>query len=151
MRPPHRRDGGKMMRVTFSPRAEILDPVAVAGLGRAARALARRLLRLTDERLRELRGAAGGDLLIILGETAALPWADGVAYLGRDPAAPRLLMPTLVRPDIASDVFEQVIARRAAALPSPWAVLFSPPQLFSVAHAAAIERDRLRAWLETHP
>jgi hypothetical protein len=62
-----------------------------------------------------------------------------------------LLMPTSVRPDIASDVFEQVIARRAAALPSPWAVLFSPPQLFSVAHAAAIERDRLRAWLETHP
>ena len=140
-----------MMRVTFSPRAEILDPVAVAAFGRAARALARRLLRLTDERLRELRGAAGGDLLVVLGEATALPWSDGVAYLGRDPHAPRLLVPTSVRPDIGLAVFERAIARRAAALPSPWAVLFSPPQLFSVAHAAAIERDRLHAWLEAHP
>jgi hypothetical protein len=139
------------MRITFSPRADILDPVAVAGLGRAARALARRLLRLTDERLRELRGAAGDDLLVVLGETSSLPWVDGVAYLGRDPDAPRLLVPTMVRPDLALDVLEQTVARRAAALPSPWAVLLSPPQLFSVAHAAAIECDPLRAWLEAHP
>jgi hypothetical protein len=143
------------MHITFSPRAEILDPVAVAGLGRAARALAGRLLRLADEQLRELRGAAGDDLLVVLGETSALPWADGVAYLGRDPDAPRLLVPTMVRPDIGLDVLERAIARRAATLPSklpgPWAVLVSPPQLFSVAHAAAIERDRLQAWLEAHP
>jgi len=143
------------MRITFSPRADVLDPVAVAGFGRAARALANRLLRLTDERLRELRGAAGDDVLVVLGETGSLPWADGVAYLGRDPDAPRLLVPTTVRPDIGLDVLERVIARRAAVLPSrlpsPWAVLVSPPQLFSVAHAAAIERDRLHAWLEAHP
>src|SRR5580704_8142559 len=139
------------MRITFSPRADILDPVAVAGLGPAARALANRLLRLTDEQLRELRGAAGDNLLIVLGETSSLPWVDGVAYLGRDPDAPRLLVPTMVRPDLALDVFERTVARRTAALPGPWAVLLSPPQLFSVAHAAAIERDRLHAWLEAHP
>lgn len=143
------------MRITFSPRAEILDPVAVAGVGRAARALAGRLLRLADEQLRELRGAAGDDLLVVLGETSSLPWADGVAYLGRDPDAPRLLVPTMVRPDLALDVLERAIARHAATLPStlpgPWAVLVSPPQLFSVAHAVAIERDRLQAWLEAHP
>jgi hypothetical protein len=143
------------MRITFSPRADVLDPVAVAGLGPAARALANRLLRLTDEQLRELRGAAGDNLLIVLGETSSLPWADGVAYLGRDPDAPRLLVPTMVRPDIGLDVFERAIARQAAALSStvssPWAVLASPPQMFSAAHAAAIERDRLHAWLEAHP
>lgn len=143
------------MRIRFSPRADILDPVAVAGVGRAARALANRLLRSTDARLQGLRGAAGDDLLVVLGETSALPWADGVAYLGRDPDAPRLLVPTTVRPDIALDVLERAVARRAAALPSrlpsPWAMLVSPPQLFSVAHAAAIERDRLHAWLEAHP
>jgi hypothetical protein len=143
------------MRITFSPRPDILDPVAVAGVGRPARALANRLLRLTDARLQELRGAAGGDLLVVLGETSALPWADGVAYLGRDPDAPRLLVPTMVRPDIALDVLERAIAGRAAALPSrlpsPWAMLLAPPRMFSVAHAAAIERDLLHAWLEAHP
>ena len=139
------------MHVTFSPRAETLEPVAVAGLGGAARALATRLLRLTDAELRALRGACGADLLIVLGETSALPWSDGVTYLGRDHDAPRLLLPTAVRPDIALDVFERVMARRAAALPGPWAVIFSPPRLFSVARAAAVERDRLRTWLEAHP
>src|SRR5580658_513361 len=103
------------MRITFSLRAKILDPVAVAGVGRPARALANRLLHLTDAQLRELRGAAGEDLLVVLGETSALPWADGVAYLGRDPDAPRLLVPTMVRPDISSRSCASATARPSSA------------------------------------
>jgi hypothetical protein len=136
------------VRIAFSPRDEILDPIAVAGIGAAAFALARRLLALEDDRLRELRGAAGDGILIALGETASLPWAEGVIYLGREPDAPRLLVPTMLRPGIAADVFERAIARHVAPLPGPWVILASPPSVFSVADASAIDRDKLLKWLD---
>jgi hypothetical protein len=139
------------MRITFSPRDDILDPAAVAGLGASARALAERLMLMSDDELRKLRGAAGKGILVVLGEASALPWADGVHYLGRDPGAPRLLVPTMLHPNIAMDLFEQTIARRVAGLPGPWAVLPSPPKVFSVADAAVIERDHVARWLEAHP
>jgi len=69
----------------------------------------------------------------------------------RDPDAPRLFVPAMLRPNAAIDVFERAIARRAAVLPSPWAVLLSPPRLFSVADAVLIDRGRLSKWLEAHP
>ena len=139
------------MRIAFVARPDVLDPIAVVGLGRVAGALARRLLRLGDESLHELRGAAGDDVLVVLGATEALPWVDGVNYLGRDPHAPRLLLPTMVRPAIAADAFERAIARHAAALPSPWAVVherdgFSPSRM--PARSIAIF---LVAGLEAHP
>jgi hypothetical protein len=129
------------MRIAFVPRDNILEPIAVAGLRDAARALAHRLLALDDDQLRELRGAAGNAILIALGQTAALPWAAGVTYLGRDPDAPRLLVPTMLRPTVAFDVFERAIARHAAPLSAPWAV----------ASATAIERDEIVKWLGDTP
>jgi hypothetical protein len=140
-----------MTRITFSPRDDILEPAAVAGLGPAARALAARLMLLGADQLAKLRGCAGRGIVAVLGETKDLPWADGVTYLGRDPDAPRLLVPTMLRPSVAMDVFERAIARRAAALPGPWAVLASPPLLFSVADAAILSRSRLSQLLEVHP
>jgi hypothetical protein len=139
-----------MTQITFLARDALLDPAAVVGRGPAARALARRLLLLSDGQLGKLRGAAAGDVVVVLGNAADLPWADGAAYLGRDPTAPRLLIPTMLRTNVALDVFERAIARRAAPLPGPWAVLAAPPCLFSVADAAVIERERLGKWLEVH-
>jgi MoxR-vWA-beta-propeller ternary system domain bpX5 len=139
------------MSIAFTPRDTILDPIAVVGLGDAARALAHRLLELEDGRLRELRGAAGEGILIALGETAALPWAAGVTYLGHESDAPRLLVPTMIRPAIAFDVFERAIARHAAPLSAPWAVLASPARVFSVANATTIDRNEILRWLEEMP
>jgi hypothetical protein len=139
------------MRIPFVPRADILDPIAVVALGRVAGALARRLLRLGDEPLHGLRGAAGDDVLLVLGATEALPWVDGVNYLGRDPAAPRLLLPTMLRPAIAADVFERAIERHVGRLPSPWALLHDARLVFSAAHAGPIDRDVLGRWAEAHP
>ena len=65
------------MRIPFVARPDVLDPIAVVGLGRVAGALARRLLLLGDEPLHEVRGAAGGDVLVVLGATDVLPWVDG--------------------------------------------------------------------------
>jgi hypothetical protein len=139
------------MRIPFVTRRDVLDPIAVVGLGRVAGALARRLMQLDDEPLHALRSAAGDDVLVVLGATEALPWVDGVHYLGRDPDAPRLLLPTMVRPAVAADAFERAIARHAAALPSPWAVLHDARRVFSIAHAGPIDRDLLGRWSETHP
>ena len=136
------------MRVNFIPRDAILDPIAVVGMDEAAHALARRLLTLDGERLRQLRGAAGDRLMIVLGETANLPWVDGVTYLGRDREAPRLLLPAMLRPDIAFDVFERLVGRIAAPLPAPWAVFSSPPRIFSVAAATVIDREEVLKWLD---
>ena len=111
-------------------------------------------MRLGDEPLHELRGAAGDDVLVVLGATEVLPWVDGVNYLGRDPDAPRLLLPTMVRPAIAADAFERAIARHAAALlgaSGPWAVLHDARRVFSIADAGPIDRDLLGRWLEAHP
>jgi hypothetical protein len=139
------------MRIPFVPRADILDPVAVVGLGRVAGALASRLLQLGDEPLHELRGAAGANVLVALGATEALPWVDGAIYLGRDADAPRLLLPTMVRPAVAADLYERAIARHATPLPGPWAILHNVSRVFSVASAVPIDRDFLCRWLEEHP
>ena len=65
---------------------------AVVASGAVAKALGRRLVELDDAALRPLAAVAGNDLIVVLGEAAALPWADGVVYLGRDESAPDLLL-----------------------------------------------------------
>jgi len=67
-----------------------LAPVAVAGSGAVAAALATRA-RERVARGAELLGAAGSGWLVILGGGDDLPWADGAVYLGADDG---LLVPT---------------------------------------------------------
>jgi hypothetical protein len=136
-----------LVEVTFSPRTDSLDPVAVIGTGPVARALAHRLLRLADADLAVLRGVAGDGLIALMGEAAALPWVDGVVYLGRDADAPRLLLPTTLRPAVAVDVFERAIARHAGRLGGPWAVLAAPPRVIPIADALPVERAHVLRWL----
>jgi hypothetical protein len=130
--------------------------------GAAARALARRLLEEPDERLAELRGLTGDSLLAVLGAAEVLPWVDGVVYLGADPDAPRLLLPTALAPALAAGLFEAAVLRhverrfaaeRGLAGPPapPIAVLDRPRWAFSLAAAAPIQRARLVAWLEAAP
>ena len=114
--------------ISFSPRDDSLAPIAATGLGPVARALAERLLRLSDDQLAALRGAAADGLVFVTGETAVLPWVDGVVYLGRDPDAPRLLLPTMLRPSAPLAAFERRHRPPGrSARPGPWAVLADPP------------------------
>jgi hypothetical protein len=137
--------------ITFVPRADSLDPVSVVAMGPVARVLARRLLRLSDAGLAALRGVAGDGLIALIGDPAALPWADGVVYLGRDAGAPRLLMPTTLRPTVAPDVFERAIARHTGTQAGPWAVLPAPPLVISLADALPVERACVRRFLGIPP
>lgn len=155
--------------VALVPREPPLPPCAAVATGAAAIALARRLLAESDQTLAALRGLAGDQLLAILGDERDLPWVDGVVYLGADPDAPRLLLPTALAPSVAAAFYETAVLRHLAAAAAssaaassastaqlalltapPIAVLPSPHAAFSVATAAALSRPRLVAWLEAH-
>lgn len=132
--------------VTFLARAAALDAVAAAATGDTAQALAERLLLFTDDALAGLRGVAAPGLVAVMGETAALPWVDGIVYLGRDGDAPRLLMPTTLRPTLNAELFEEAIARHARGT-GPWAVLAAPPRVIPFGDAVAVERSHVLRWL----
>ena len=132
--------------MVWRPRRTPLDPVGVAARGLAARALAQRLLARDDEALARLSGAAARDLLVVLGDSADLPWADGAVYLGKDAAAPSLLLPTTREPSVPLPLVERAFARAAAA-PPPFAVLLDPPLLTSLEAARPILRRTLETWL----
>jgi hypothetical protein len=133
--------------VVWRPRTAPLDPVGVAARGEAARSLARRLLAREDEALARMSGAAAPGLLVVLGESADLPWVDGAVYLGKDTAAPFLLLPTTREPAVPLPLLERAFARAAQA-PPPLAVLLDPPLLASLEAARPILRSTLLRWLE---
>lgn len=136
------------MKLAWVARAEPLAPRAVAGRGPIARALARRLLALDDERLGALRGVAGKDLLVAIGEPDALPWIDGVVYLGVDPAVPSLLLPTALTPTFPTLLYERALLASEIG-PPPIAVLPEPPLVAPIGAARPIARAELEAWLRS--
>lgn len=140
------------IRVAWIPRDAPLVARAVAAVGAPARALADRLAALDDAALGALDAVAGGaardaagDVLVVLGAAAALPWVDGVVYLGRDDAAPELLLPTALAPSVPPGALALAI-RGVVSVPGPIAVLAAPPRLVPCGVARAIDRGRLAAW-----
>lgn len=139
-----------LLPVAWRPRPAPLEPVGMAARGEAARTLAQRLLARSDEALARLSGVAGEDVVLLLGEAAALPWVEGAAYLGRDSRAPSLLLPTNREPAVPLPLLERALLARAADLHAepPLAVLLDPPFLASTLEARPLVRARLVAWLE---
>jgi hypothetical protein len=140
------------MALVVVPRREPLAPSAVLGVGAAARALLRRLSELSEERLLRLRAARSDDALVVCGDAAELPWADGVVYLGRDAEAPSLLVPTALNVEQPLSLLERALVKRlkgeSAAGPAPWAVCFSPWLVVSAGSARPVVRARLPASFE---
>lgn len=134
-------------RVSFIERPVPLQPSAAAISGEAAKKIALTLLEKSDAQLSKLSGLTAGDTLLVLGAATDLPWVDGVLYLGRDPNAPRLLLPTALKPDVPVDVLEAAIAKTN--LPFPVALLPNPKRLIPMHLARPIERALLTAWLES--
>ena len=135
------------IEIKWRTRAQPLKPIGVAGRGRVARALAQRLLARDEMALSLLKGSAGADVLIVLGAEELLPWVDGVTYLGRDEAAPSLLLPTTHQPSVPLPLFECALLKRN--LLAPIAVLLDPPAMASVNAARTISRATLMAWLQS--
>jgi hypothetical protein len=136
--------------VTWSLRSEPLVPCACIARGPVALVLARALLGWDATRLARVRACAGQGVLVVLGEGSDLPWSDGLTYLGRDQAAPHLLLPTNRRPDVPVDLFARAIAahipeatKAGAILPDDADGLLWVP----VAAAGPIERESLETWM----
>jgi len=124
-----------------------LAPRALLARDQVARALARRLLAEGDVGLASLRACAADATLVVLADEARLPWVDGAVYLGHDPAAPALLVPTHREPGVPADLFAEALAMRLGR--GPWAVLPDDGGLIAVPLAAAgpVSRARLETWL----
>lgn len=128
-------------------RPEPLAPVAMVALGTVAPLLARRLLALDDAGLARLHGVTGDGVLLILGEATTLPWVPGVLYLGREPEAASLLLPTTHTVSVPAALLERALLQRFPLLGSPLAVLPESRQVLSAYLARPISRKLLRARL----
>jgi hypothetical protein len=137
------------IQIRWRARATALAPIAVAARAEVAIALAHRLLALDDESLAGLKGVAGQRLLVALGNEELLTWVDGVIYLGRDDAAPSLLLPTTLEPDMPITLFERALVKRLNDA-TPLAVLPDPPLIASVSLARPISREALATWLKAN-
>ena len=136
--------------ITWNPRSTPLPPVGVAAQGAAAQGLANRLLGRTDEQLALLAGVQGDKLLIVLSEDSTLlPWADGVIYLGRDPIAPSLLIPTTHAPSVPLPLLERALRHRFPESTTPLAVLPPGDSVVSLSGCRRpIVRATLQKWME---
>lgn len=143
----------ELVPIAWRPRSTPLEPVGMAARGEAARALARRLLARSDAELAKLTGVAGQDLVVLLGDSALLPWVEGASYLGRDARAPALLLPTNREPTVPLPLVERALIARAGRLQAepPIAVLLDPPLLASVLEARPLVRRRLNLLLQEKP
>jgi hypothetical protein len=132
--------------VEWKPRDTPLPVRAVVASGFEAKVLGRKLATLDDDVLRGLAAVAGDDVLVVLGDETALPWIDGVLYLGRDESAPNLLLPTALAPTLPPALLEAAI-RKVAPQASPIAVVPAPARLIPCGAARAIDRTQLAVWL----
>jgi hypothetical protein len=140
---------GPVRRVSWQLRDERLPAGAALAWGQTAVDLIDRLLVRSDAELSRLSGIVFQRGVLILGDECDLPWVDGILYLGRDDAAPSLLLPTALRPDVPVALLERAV-QRATSAPEHrhhqrWAISVTPPLLLAAANARRVGRAELSA------
>lgn len=139
--------------VRWTARAVPLVPAAVIAEGAAALPLLRRVLDHPDAELADWAGviAPAGlvALLTLRPDSAPLPWADGVRYLGRDAgpggatAPVPLLVPTDLAPSVPVALLHRALRLRFPDVPEPLAVWPSGTaalRILSLYEARGLER-----------
>lgn len=133
-------------KLHFGARDEPLVPTAAAVPREAARALVERWRRAPSE-MASLRAAASPSTLFFFGDADVLPWVDGVVYLGHDPAAPRLLVPTALAPNLPFSLVERALLQRTPQARPPCALLLDPLRLVDVSSPASVDVASVDRWL----
>jgi hypothetical protein len=105
--------------------------------------LGTRLLTRSDAALSKLEAVKLENGLVVLGAANDLPWAPGVIYLGTDPSAPALLLPSAVEPSAHPALLERAIFARHNKLTAPVALVPSLALMFSVRAARFLTRAAL--------
>ncbi len=134
--------------VTWQSRDQALVACAVSARGKVALNLAHRLLDLDDEALASLKGVSGPGFLMVVGAEESLPWVDGVNYLGRDPRAPSLLVPTTLEPSIPIALLEHALATKFPGM-QPLALVADARLVVSLGSARPVAAGSVRQWLES--
>lgn len=133
-----------LVEIEWVRRAAPLAPCGLWAAGSSATQIATRLLRSTDEERAALTGVASDDTVVIIGPGSALPWADGVRYLGRDPDAPGLLMTTTVAPALPSALVLRALRRAGHA---GLIAVIQPETVVHLDDALPLDRAALEGWL----
>lgn len=141
--------------IGWSERSLPLPPVAVVAMTRpVALALFRRALQYSDHELVAWGGVAAPSGMVVLlalqSDSPALPWVDGVRYLGRDPAAPAaMLLPTNLQPVVPAALLYRALHLRFPGLENPFAVWPAEDgglTIFPLQEARALDRAVMEAW-----
>lgn len=111
------------LTVRWQRREPPLTPVALAVRNEHLGSLHTRLQRRQPEVLQSLEIVRFEDGVVVFGSAAQLPWVDHGLYLGRDPQASGLLVPTLEQANVPMDLFERALRRRLGDVTGPLAVL----------------------------
>jgi hypothetical protein len=130
----------------FLPRDRPLVPVAVAISRALARPLAARWAHDPAD-CAALRALGSASSLLLFGPAEALPWIDGALYLGQEPEAPRLLVPTALAPDIPYALLERALFAATPAARPPSAQLLDPLRIVDASAPAPLDADSLARWL----
>jgi len=90
---------------------EAREPRAAVAFGAAARRLHARVAAAEPERQALWTATAAPDLLVVIGDAASLPWADGVGYAAPHPVARSLWLPTNEEIDLPADLAWRALER----------------------------------------
>jgi MoxR-vWA-beta-propeller ternary system domain bpX5 len=132
--------------VNWNDRTVPLAPVGLVAFRTAALELAGKLVAMDDQSVTQWSAVSTSNVLVLLGDGQTLPWVDGVRYLGRDPSAPHLLLPTNREPDVPVDLLERALIQRSPVL-SPFAVIPELGEVISLSSARELSRQLLVSWL----
>jgi hypothetical protein len=94
-----------------------LEPSGAVAWHEAARTLHARLVQLPRSTQARLLASASGDVLVVTGAAADLPWVPGIAYATRCADAPTLWRPTVLKPDVPEDLLARSLQRAYAREP----------------------------------
>lgn len=127
----------------WAPRDRPLDVCGLLARSGAYAALLDALLARSSETLAALHAVAGDEVIVVLGAAEEIPWIDGGEWLGRDPEAPSLLLPTALAPGLPLTLLERAVLRRFASAETPLAVV--PGMVVPLAAARPVRRAKLHA------
>jgi hypothetical protein len=105
------------LALTFTPRDTPLRASGVVAFGAHARSLARRVLASLEDTFADLEGVVGDDVIVFLGEETTLPFVDGVHYIGEEPGAHSVLVPTTHAPSVPVQWLDALLREQHVTLP----------------------------------
>lgn len=133
-----------MHALDWRERANTPAPAGLVAAGPARHALLAELKRRDAAALQALRVVAAPALWVLLGETAQLPWVDGVRYCAPEAAVPGLWLPTWLAPALPPDLVHGALQRRSG---HGTMLLWPAPELVLGLDDAMPLRAPVLAWL----